>query len=166
MASASSSAMAVPAALSPAIMMSCSVKPLPVRGCAARMPASTTAAVPCEAHTCETVLQLNMVQEIIRQRLSCAGLRYLGSIPGHHLRSRPSYPCTGSRGGPGWHVPYPQNVPSLCYRTCAIPEKDKKRLILSDCGNPSHLMIQMIVTSVMKPNLSETAEGFSLSGEG
>ena len=42
--------MAVPAALSPAIMMSCSARPLPVRGWAARMPASTTAAVPCPNH--------------------------------------------------------------------------------------------------------------------
>ena len=45
--------MAVPAALSPAIMMSCSARPLPVSGCAARMPASTTAAVPCPS-TCKT----------------------------------------------------------------------------------------------------------------
>lgn len=46
MASASSSARAVPAAPSPAIMMVWSARDFPVNGCAARMPASTTAAVP------------------------------------------------------------------------------------------------------------------------
>ena len=49
MASARSSARAVPAAPSPAIMMVWSAKDFPVSGCAAKIPASTTAAVPCEA---------------------------------------------------------------------------------------------------------------------
>lgn len=69
--------MAVPAALSPAIMMSCSARLLPVRGCAARIPANTTAAVPCHAEThLKTKLQVGSVNAPWDMITECAEGRY------------------------------------------------------------------------------------------